>query len=283
MNTALVVAIISAVVALVSAAFSGWTQLQVAKREREGKAEERRSDAKVVLDRYRGPLLDAAWQLGDRVDNIRHKKFLDYLSEGTGREQDARLTTLFRLAYYLGWREFVRTQVQLLRFEKEEDTRLVAWLLNDVTWVLATDNLDEAWAMLWGDEQRGIGELMTEQPPGTSSVVRGHAAFHRDYSKIFASWMERFADDLLSPTVAVKSDRLRLVQWALYGLVRQLDEEGAYEEGWIDRSAEEIRQPTREENITRYEKKVRMHLDMIKSSTASLSVVSIPAPDVLWG
>jgi len=115
-NTALVVACISGVVALVSVAFSGWTQLQVTKREREGRTEERRSDAKVVLDRYRGPLLDAAWHLGDRVDNIRNRRFFDYLSEGSGRELDAKLTTLFRFAYYLGWREFVRTEVQLLRF-----------------------------------------------------------------------------------------------------------------------------------------------------------------------
>ena len=62
MDTALVVACISAVVALVSAAFSGWTQLQVAKREKEVRSEKRRSDANVILDRYRGPLLDAAWQ-----------------------------------------------------------------------------------------------------------------------------------------------------------------------------------------------------------------------------
>ena len=49
--------------------------------------------------------------------------FFAYLSRGSGREQDAKLTTLFRFAYYLGWREFVRTEVQLLRFENEGDTR----------------------------------------------------------------------------------------------------------------------------------------------------------------
>ena len=47
-DTALVVAIISAVVALASAAFSGWTQLQVARREREGRAEERRQCLKLA-------------------------------------------------------------------------------------------------------------------------------------------------------------------------------------------------------------------------------------------
>jgi hypothetical protein len=261
MDTALVVAYISGAVALASA---GWTQLQLTNREREGRAEERRSDAKVVLDRCRGPLLDAAWQLGDRLDNIRKRQFFAYLSEGTGREQDAKLTTLFRFAYYLGWREFVRIKVQLLRFENEEDTRLVAGFLNDVTWVLASDKLDGTWAMLWGDEQRGIGELMTEQPPGSSSIVRGHASFHRDYDKVFAPWMERFARDLFSP-VAINSDRLRLLQWALYGLVRQLDEEGAYGSGWIDHSKEEIRQWIPQEGMTRYENQLKKHLDAIKS------------------
>jgi hypothetical protein len=271
-NTALVVAIISGVVALVSAGFSAWTQLRVAKLERQGKAEERRSKAKVVLDRYRGPLLDAAWQLGDRLDSIRHRGFLAYLSEDSGREQDAKLTALFRFAHYFGWREFVRTEVQLLRFENEEDTRSAAGFLNDVAEVLASDLLDGKWAMLWNDEQRGIGELMTERLSGGSSTVRGHAAFYRGYDEIFAPWMDRFAGDLLSP-FALKSDRLRLLQLALYGLVRQLDEEGTYGGVWIDRSASEIRQPTQHGSITRHEELLRKHLSAIKPATTSLPVV----------
>jgi hypothetical protein len=264
MNTALVVACIAGVVALASAAVSGWTQLHVAKREREGRAEERRSDAKVVLDRYRGPLLDAAWELGDRVDNIRNRAFFAYLSPDSNRKQDAERTTLFRFAYYLGWREFIRIEVQLLRFDNEEDTRLVAAFLNDVTWVLASDKLDEAWAMLWGDEQRGIGELMTEYPSCSSTIVSGHAAFRRDYEKTFAPWMERFGGDLFS-YVAVNSHRLRVLQWALYGLVRQLDEEGTYGGGWIDQSAAEIRQWTPQGNITQPEEQLMRRLATIST------------------
>jgi len=229
----------------------------------------RRSEAKVVLDRYRGPLLDAAWQLGDRLDSIRHRGFLAYLAEGSGRERDAKLTTLFRFAHYFGWREVVRTEVQLLRFEKEEDTRSAAGFLDDVAEVLASDLLDGKWAMLWNDEQRGIGELMTERPSGAASIVRGHAAFHRDYDKTFAPWMERFAGDLLSPA-ALKSDRLRLLQRALYGLVRQLDEEGTYGGVWIDRSASEIRLPPQHGGFTQHEEKLRRHLAAIEPSTSSL-------------
>jgi hypothetical protein len=75
--------------------------------------------------------------------------------------------------------------------------------------------------MLWGDEQRGIGELMSERPSDASFIIRGHAAFHRDYDKVFAPWMERFAQDLFSPAAAT-SNRLRLLHWALYGLVQRI-------------------------------------------------------------
>jgi hypothetical protein len=52
--------------------------------------------------------------------------------------------------------------------------------------------------------------------------------------------MERFAADVVSPA-AEESDRLRLLQWALLGLVRRLDEEGAYgPSAWTARAEEEI-------------------------------------------
>jgi hypothetical protein len=271
-DTALVVACISGAVALASAGFSGWTQLRVKELERQSKEAERRSEAKVVLDRYRGPLLDAAWQLGDRLDNIRSRGFFVYLSEGNDRAPEARCTTLFRFACYLGWREYVRTQVQLLRFETGEDTRLAAAFLNDVTRVLASDQLDGLWAMLWGDEQRGIGELMTDQPPGSSFIIRGHAAFHRDYDKDFAEWMGHFADDLFMPAKVSSSSRLRFLQWALYGLVRQLDEQGAYGGGWIERSADEISQTPAQRRMARHEEELRKHLAALKLPTSSLPV-----------
>ena len=53
MDTALVVACISGAVALGSAGLSGWTQLKVVRLQARSKEEERRSEAKVVLDRKR--------------------------------------------------------------------------------------------------------------------------------------------------------------------------------------------------------------------------------------
>ena len=130
--------------------------------------------------------------------------------------------------------------MQLLRFENEDDTRLVSRFLSDVAWIFSSDSLDGGRAMLWADEQRGIGELMASDHR-ESSAVRGHAAFHRDYDDVFAPWMERFAGDVLSPE-AVKSERLRLLQWALFGLLQRLDEEREYEaRPWQTRAEKEIR------------------------------------------
>jgi len=236
----------------------------------ESKEAERRSEAKAVLDRHRGPLLDAAWQLGARVENIRKREFLVYLKV-SGRAEDARRSTLFRFAYYLGWREYVRTQVQLLPFENEKDTRLAAAFLNNVTRILASDQLDGQWTMLWGDEQRGIGELMTDQPPGASSPVRGHAAFHREYETVFAEWMGRFADDLFTRGDVKSSHRLRLLQWALYGLVRKLDEKNAYGGDWIEQSAQEISETPLQAGSTNHERALREDLAELNSPTPSSS------------
>ncbi len=118
--------------------------------------------------------------------------------------------------------------------------------------------------MLWTDEQRGIGELMTEQRPGASSIVRGHAAFHRDYKEVFRPWMHRFAHDLFSED-ALGRERLQLLQWALYGLVRQLDEEGAYRSGWIGNSADEIHEQQLQGSADKYWEQLKKHLVEIES------------------
>jgi hypothetical protein len=101
--------------------------------------------------------------------------------------------------------------------------------------------LDGAQAMLWTDEQRGIGELMMGDLAGGRCPVIGHAAFHQRYERTFAAWMERFAADVLAPA-APSADRLRLLHWALFGLVTMLDDERSLREtDWTTRACAEIR------------------------------------------
>src|SRR5689334_10083219 len=122
MDTGVLVALIASATSLIVSLGAALIQRHADREERE---EQRRSDVKRVLDQYRGPLLVAASDLGHRIDNIRHGGFLSYL-DSTDRGTDARHTTLFRFAQYFGWREILRTEVQLLRFGRDDDTRLVA-------------------------------------------------------------------------------------------------------------------------------------------------------------
>lgn len=272
MDTALVVAGISGAVALVSASYSRRAQLDltelIAARDRAAKEEERqheretreaerRSAAKIALDRYRGPLLYAAWQLGDRLDNIRHRDLLLYAADGSGRETTTKLTTVFRVAQYFGWRELLQREVQLLRFDREEDTRLVAALIDDTIATLATASLDLAGVILWAEEQRAIGELML-----LDQGVLGYATFAKRYENTFEEWMETACEDLLSPA-APSSDRIRVLQWALFGLVTRLDEEGVYDDsGWLARAAKECTLRS-ETPHSRVEARIRGHLDTL--------------------
>src|SRR5215211_2291075 len=107
-------------------------QLEVLKHrlERAAKQEDRRVDARerlrAEMARYRLPLLDAASELGHRIDNIRNGQFLAYLASDHPRRETAVLSTLYRLARYFGTLELLYGRVNYLRFERDDDTRAVA-------------------------------------------------------------------------------------------------------------------------------------------------------------
>jgi hypothetical protein len=95
METGVWVALIASATSVIVAGFSLYFQRKSIKEER---AEKQRSDAKVVLDKYRGPLLVAASDLGQRLNNIRHDEFLVYATPGMERERQAKLTLAIHAA-----------------------------------------------------------------------------------------------------------------------------------------------------------------------------------------
>ena len=313
-TAALISSGISSVVALSAAVYAGRTQKSLtrtqkqlvnlqAKRdeEREIRREERqqRTEAKVVLDRYRAPLLNAAWELGDRIDNIRRRGFGFYAQEVNPRRTTAILTTAFRFAQYFGWREVVRIETQLLKFDSARDTKAIAELLASISWIFASDSsnlnvrvtrpraaTDDAqaaldspmrsgtWLMLWLEEQRGIGEFMRLDPESGSPRSRGYGSFVRDYDAPTRRRLEGYAEQVLASActnarVPCDSTRLRLLQLLFLGLVLQLDEERVYPpypDGWVDRTWHGIyKKPPPAEQQTDEEKSVRSYLSDLPS------------------
>lgn len=179
---------------------------------------DRKLSAEDVLTRYREPLAAAAMDLQSRCYNIVHLDFFGKFGSGHERHDDALVTTLFRLAQYLGWTEILRREVQYLSFPEEDDTRRVAQLQSDITRRLASSDADEP-LMIWADEQRAIGERMIVRDDGKTYCM-GYAHFRDDYDACFAALFRRTRPDL---TDTAAQQRLRDVQHLLCQLVATLD------------------------------------------------------------
>jgi len=187
--------------------------------------EERATTAKAQLDKYREPLLVAANELGDRIDNIQNKGFLAYLRVSGRRSDTVVLSTLFRFAHYFARLEMLYTDMSAMRFESDEDTRAVAGLIAAIGRTWASDRFSSF--MIWREEQRAIGELMCHETSQTRKDCLGYSEFVQRYDERFKGWLGELADDLRAPGAA-QNPRLTALQDLLSQLVRKLDEESVF-------------------------------------------------------
>jgi len=174
--------------------------------------------AEDVLARYREPLAVAAFDLQSRLYNILRLDFLGKFARDGARAEIAYRTTLFRIAQYFGWTEILRRDIQFLSFPAEEQTRRVATLQSDIAKVFLRHGYGDA-MMIWGDEQRALGELMIVEEHG-KVIAMGFAAFDRACDDAFAPWLARLRAELALPEATT---RLRDVQHLLCTLVETLD------------------------------------------------------------
>ncbi|HWC47649.1 MAG TPA: hypothetical protein VG448_02065 [Solirubrobacterales bacterium] len=220
MDTAVVAALIAALGGLALGVFN-------TREARRSRLEEQQHQAKAELARYRKPLLEAAYDLGARIDNLQNRGFDTYIRSGDRRDV-AVLSTLYRFALYFGTLEILRSQLTFLDFEDAEETRSTALQIVEVAETLSSDSYDEL--MLWREEQRAIGEeTLLRERDGTLSCV-GFATFVNEFEQRTGPWFQRFQAELQKGGLASGSRRLRAVQAALFGLIRQLDEEKRYNE-----------------------------------------------------
>jgi hypothetical protein len=173
--------------------------------------------AEEVLTRYREPLAAAAFDLQSRFYNILRLDFLGKFGAGE-RAEDALRTTLFRLAQYFGWTELLRRDIQFLSFPEDDDTRRVAQLQSEIARCFLRNDYGPA-LMIWGDEQRGLGELMIVEQHG-KVLCMGYASFRERCDDTFAPWLARLRNELAEESAQT---RLRGAQHLLCELVETLD------------------------------------------------------------
>jgi hypothetical protein len=179
---------------------------------------EAQTQAEGVLKRYREPLAAAAFDLQSRLYNVIRLDFFNIHGDGSGRAEEAWNTTLFRLAQYFGWTEIMRRDIQFLSFPEDEETRRVAQLQSEISKRFLTNEYGPA-LMIWGDEQRAIGELMIVEEYG-KVLCMGYAKFQAHCDDEFATWHQRLRAELGAEPAQT---RIREVQHLLCELVETLD------------------------------------------------------------
>jgi hypothetical protein len=182
-----------------------------------------------VVSRYREPMLRAAIDLQSRFYNIVQKRFLQrYWTRSEAERAYAVTNTLYVVAEYLGWVEILRREVQYLDLGDIAENRTLATLLERITTLFLTDEMDDGFRLFRG-EQRAIGELMLVSRVADGKVrydCLGYATFTAKLDDPqFASWFNRLTDDIaqLAQGGDVRERRLRELQHALVDLIDFFD------------------------------------------------------------
>lgn len=235
MSIEIVLAVASAMIALVSTAIGVYGQNRTTKIEHElalrREAESKRAQVEDLVARYRDPLLTSAYDLQSRLYSIIQKDFLQlyYQNDSEIDRQYALQNSLYVFAEYLGWKEILRREVQFLDFGDIEKNQRLEQLLENITQTLLTDRFVVAFRLFRG-EQRAIGEVMITLRPGGGKTIYeciGYAEFvKRLADPNFARWFARLQNDIeqlgANPAVETKQ-RLVNLQHALIDLIDFLD------------------------------------------------------------
>ena len=202
--------------------------------EAQQKALSKAEQAQEVLDRYREPLLAAAYNLQSRLYNIVHQHYLTvYLRCGDpDQERYARDYTVYVLAEYLCWAEIIRRDLRFLDLRSEEDNRELVRKLDATHRAIGGEELPQALRLFRG-EQRAIGELMmiaTGDPGSARYESLGYVEFctRLEDDPVFAKWFHRLRSDIDQVAASKRSERSRLIvlQNKLIDLIEFLDPDG---------------------------------------------------------
>ncbi|HTW04919.1 MAG TPA: hypothetical protein VMF87_31800 [Streptosporangiaceae bacterium] len=239
MSTAILVALISGLVAVASVVLSSYATVRTTRTQHELELRRHkldRSDAvEEVMSRYRDPLLRSAIDLQGRVYSIVQLDFMQrHLGSGDPEQiMYAKTSTLFRLAEYFGWVEILRRGVQFLDLGDQARSRSLTEISQQISLAFAnTHEFPSSAFRLFRDEQRAVGELVIEPVPGDPRAYHciGYTQFvtRLEGDPAFSRWFTRLAteiDSMIKPPDCYL-DRLTEVHDRFGALLEFLDPDG---------------------------------------------------------
>lgn len=185
-----------------------------------------------VMNRYRDPLLSAAFELQSRIFNFVLRAFGVYLDSADKDEESYAVnSTLFVIAQYFAWTEALRRGVQSLDLGDVQRSRDLADYLESIRNAFSSDTKWHGPLRVFRMDQRAIGELMLEPGPGIQSSEMpwqciGYATFcsRIQEDQRFASWFARLDQEVRGlATRDLSRGRLPALQNYLMDLIDFLD------------------------------------------------------------
>jgi DNA-binding CsgD family transcriptional regulator len=280
MSLALLVSIISAVVALGSAlitamlgARAGKQQLELtAEIERQGEARRRREQRDDLMSRIRDPLLQAASDLQMRIFNIVDQNFLSaFAKHGSAEERTyAERSTVFLFAQYMGWVEIARRSIQFLDLGNNKDNRAFVYCFSGATGILSSDSFThdslnttpDSLFRVFRSDQRAIGEIMIAANQNDDAECVGYAGFcaRLDSDEVFSRWLSHLFSSVTELAQGNPAHpRLIALQHNLIDLIGILDPGG-------------LRFPDRYLNKLRHNPLTRTEIEMLEALSMSRSL-----------
>jgi hypothetical protein len=229
METPIIIAIISAIVAAGSAALSIYGQVKVTRlqdqlqRKRDETLKE--EQAQKLLSKFREPLAQAAFELQSKLYNILKLGLLQayYVSGSENEREYAVQNTLYVIAQFFAWNEIIRREIQFLDLGEVEATRKLSVLNEQIVVLFLSSNFGKVFRIFRG-EQRAIAEKMIQSDNGELFCI-GYASFVEAQENEHKRWFRQLENDieLLSKDATAHSDRLVQIQHALIDLLDYLD------------------------------------------------------------
>ncbi|MEM8486277.1 MAG: hypothetical protein AAF564_12065 [Bacteroidota bacterium] len=229
MATELVVAIISAGVALVAAGITIWGQTRstrlAAQLRREEEEEKQRQASLRLLSRYREPLIHAAFDLQSRIYNILELDIVTrHFNSGTNETRSYVLNnTTYLIAQYFGWSEILRQDGLFLDLGEIEKTHRLNTIQDQIGHTWLRDDHDDALRIFKGI-QRVLGEEVTVQSEMGNVCATYGAFLHllEQEDKPFLKQLQQQVAAMLGNPEASRS-RLIQLQHAFIDLIDFLD------------------------------------------------------------
>jgi hypothetical protein len=218
MKTEIVVAVISAVVALGTAMVTGWNSMAIEKLKTAAQREKEVSG-------LREPMARAAYDLQSRLFNILRQGVIGaYLVNGNDREKSYFINnTAFLIGQYLCWTELIRREIQFIDLGSDQKTSELIKLQDKLYSIWNSDKQSKTFRLFAG-EQRAIGEALVKTG-GKGPECIGYGEFLTTFTQGKNALIDDLRIDVssLAQNLDQTKERLLKLQHALVDLLDFLD------------------------------------------------------------